>query len=45
MRGGLNIWRDLLPYLTDNLQGNDEQLKADSLHTISMIVEDSQTMF
>ena len=44
-RGGINVWRDLLYYLTDNQKSNDQNLVADSLHTISMIVDDAQSMF
>jgi hypothetical protein len=40
-RGGLNIWKDLLPSLTDSLQSNDVKVVEDSVHAISMIVEDS----
>jgi len=40
-RGGLNVWKGLLNYLTDNLKSSDQSLVADSLHTISMIVDDS----
>ena len=44
-RGGISVWRDLLYYLTDNLKSSDQNLVADSLHTISMIVDDAQSMF
>jgi hypothetical protein len=41
-RGGLNIWKDLLPYLADNLKCTDRV--EDSIHAISMVVEDCQNL-
>ena len=43
-RGGLNIWKDLLPYLADNTKAKDLQLVQDSIHAISMIVEDCASL-
>lgn len=44
-RGGINVWRDLLYYLADNLKSNDQNLVSESLHAISMIVDDAQSLF
>jgi hypothetical protein len=43
-RGGLNLWRDLLPYLTDNFKSTSERVVEDSIHAISMVVEDCQQL-
>ena len=43
-RGGLNIWKDLLPYLADNTRTTDLKLVEDSIHAISMVVEDCSSL-
>lgn len=42
-RGGFNIWPDLLPFLTGML--SKEHLMELAIHTISIIVEDCDSLF
>ena len=49
MKGGFNVWPDLLNFLTNNLQeyGNEQQLTLveNSIKTISCVVEDCTSLF
>ena len=46
VKGGYNIWPDLLQFLTENLKiQNDQSIIENSIQSISIIVEDCQKLF
>lgn len=47
VRGGINIWPDLLQFLTENLnlQQVGPSIVENSIHAISIIVEDCSKLF
>jgi hypothetical protein len=42
VRGGFNVWPDLLPFLTENINQPqaDQSILENAIHAISIIVED-----
>lgn len=45
VRGGINIWPDLLQFLVENLKSTDVSVVENSIHAISIIVEDCSKLF
>lgn len=45
VRGGINIWKELLPFLTENLKSTDMTIVENSIRTISIIVDDCSSLF
>ena len=45
VRGGINIWPDLLQFLVENLKSTDVSVVENSIHSISIIVEDCSKLF
>lgn len=45
VKGGINIWPDVLHFLTDNLQVQDQTIVENSILAISIIVEDCDSLF
>lgn len=49
LRGGFNVWPDLLQFLTSNLDQHDANSGSEiieiSIHTIAIIVEDCTKLF
>jgi len=45
VRGGFNSWPDLIQFLTDNLNTADATVCENSVHAISIVVEDCTSLF